>query len=178
MSPRFPVSDDRVGDALDVLDAGNGAEPVLELAADLFVGVVDEEPCVDLHEAECDGLDGGLEDLDALGDDIRQLGDDSVEIDFCALGHEVVGCCDLSHRYTSRSDESAFLALVGDALVAALGAPSDLVLSALGALEEGVSAANQPLPAGRAYFVGCHAHAIRVIVFKRGLRPEGKTTHI
>ena len=59
--------------------------------------------------------------------------------------------------FTSRSHESAFLALVGDALIAALVAPSDLVLPALGALEERVAVTNESLSAGRAYFVSCHA---------------------
>ena len=47
----------------------------------------------------------------------------------------------------SRSDESALLALVLDALVAALGAPSDLLGAAVGALEGRAGAALEPYSA-------------------------------
>lgn len=160
------VSDDRGVNALDVLDAVDSAESLFELGSNFFVGIVDDESRVDLHESEGDGEDGGLDNLNSCRNDGRQFRDDIIEVDVGASGHEVVLCCDLSQVLTSGSNESAFLALVGDTLVAALGAPSDLVLPALGALEEGVSAANQPLPAGRANFVGCHAHAIILLIFK------------
>ena len=83
--------------------------------------------------------------------------DDRVEIDVRALGQDVVRGNDLSHSHTSRSAEPAVGAFVGDALIAALLASSDLDFPALGALEEGVAVADKSLPAGGANLVCCHS---------------------
>ena len=145
--PPFMSSVDGLGDALDALDSDDGLEGALELSSDGLVRVVDEESRVDLHEAESDGRDLGLKELDSGGKDGGEALDDCLEVDVGALGHEVVACNNLSHLSTSRSDESAFLAFVGNALVAALVAPSDLALAALGAFEEGVAVPDEPLTA-------------------------------
>ena len=67
-------------------------------------------------------------------------------------------------NHTSRTHESALGAGVGNALVAALGAAADLSSAAVGALEEGVAVAEEPLPAGGAYFIVSHVRSIRLLI--------------
>jgi hypothetical protein len=66
----------------------------------------------------------------------------------------------------SRTYESAFGAFVLYTLVTALGAPSDLFVAAVGALEEGVPAALKPDTACGTNFV-CHNRAIMFLLYKR-----------
>ena len=143
--------------ALDVLNSGNGGQSVLEVGSDGLDGVVDGETGVYFHECEGYGLDLGLEEFHALGKYLGDGLDDRVEVDVRALGQDVVRGNDLSHSHTSRSAEPAVGAFVGDALIAALLASSDLDFPALGALEEGVAVADKSLPAGGANLVCCHS---------------------
>ena len=75
----------------DFADALDRTETVLELLADAFLGIVDDEECDHLLKSECDGLDRGLLELYACGDDLRDRGDDLLKVDVGALGHDVVG---------------------------------------------------------------------------------------
>ena len=92
-------SENGVLGALDGLDTLDSGECLFELASSRFVGVVDDECDDDLLESECNRCDLGvcIVVLDCCGEDLGDLCDNALEIDFGALGEELVDCVDLSH---------------------------------------------------------------------------------
>lgn len=151
--------------ALDVADALDGKECILELSADGLIVCVDEHLCADLLESENVVDDVCFLDFYSLRNKVCELSADNGEVCLVSLRKEVVNGVDFSHFNPSRSNESTFGAFVGNALVAALVAPSDLDFPALGAFEEGVAVADKPLSTGRANFIVSHSRGDKLEVY-------------
>lgn len=134
-------------DTLDVLYVLDRTEALFELCSDIFVGIIYEESYTCLHQSESDGLYGRLGYGNTFGKYSGNRLYDSVHVDFGPGGKYVISCYDLHHIYPSWSGESAFAALVFYTLIAALSAPADLLVPALGALKECITLAGKPYTA-------------------------------
>lgn len=155
-------------DASDTLDAGKS---IFEFASDVLIVSVDKELCVNLLESEDVVADLGLLNFHTGRDKVGELGRDGGDIGGISVREYLVNGIDLCHSNPSRSDESAFGTFVRNALVAAGGTPSDLDFPAFGALEESVAVADEPLSAGRAYFISSHSRTDMILLYKAKVKP-------
>ncbi len=152
--------------ALNASNTLDGAERIFEFASDVLIVSIDEEFCVNLLESEDVVTDLGLLNFHASRNEIGELSRDSRNVSSISVGEYLVNRIDLCHQDPSRSDESTFGTFVRNALVAAGGTPSNLDFPTFGALEESVTVADEPLSAGRAYFISSHSRTDIILLYK------------